>query len=129
MGEVKLFEDLDCYRLDKRKVFKFGVIMDKMMGFVCKIDFVLELGEILINVFLIELYEKSNEELIFFKFGDSGVVVLIKFGKYVEVFFMIFVGDVNILEVVKNNIIVVELKYVVDKFEYFYGIIFELNIL
>lgn len=42
---------------------------------------------------------------------------------------MIFVGDVNILEVVKNNIIVVELKYVVDKFEYFYGIIFELNIL
>lgn len=42
---------------------------------------------------------------------------------------MIFVGDVNILEVVKNNIIVVELKYVVDKFGYFYGIIFELNIL
>lgn len=54
--------------------------MDKMMGFVCKIDFVLELGVILIDVFLIELYEKSNEELIFFKFGDSGVVVLIKFG-------------------------------------------------
>lgn len=44
MGDVKLFEDLDCDRLDKRKVFKFGVIMDKMLGFVCKIDFVLELG-------------------------------------------------------------------------------------
>lgn len=42
---------------------------------------------------------------------------------------MVFVGEVNILEIVKNNIIVVELKYVVDRFEYFYGKIFELNIL
>lgn len=66
--------------MDRRKVFKYGVIIDKIEGFICKIDFVLELGNLLINVFLIELKNKSDMELRFFKFGDSGVVVFIKFG-------------------------------------------------
>lgn len=128
-GEVKLFEDSDRHRLDKRKVFKFGATTDETMGFVCKTDFVLELGETPINVFLIEPYEKSNEESTFSKPGDSGAVVLTKFGKHVEAFSMIFAGDVNIPDVAKNNTIAVELKHAVDKFEHSHGTILKLNTL
>lgn len=128
-GDVKLFEEADRHKLDKRKVFKFGATTGKTLGFVCKTDFVLELGKTPINVFLIEPYDKSDEESTFSEPGDSGAVVLTKFGQRVEAFSMIFAGDVNIPEVAKNNTIAVELKHAVDKFENSHGKILELNTL
>lgn len=127
-GDVKLFEDSDRDRLDKRKVFKFGATTDKTLGFVCKTDFVLELGQP-INVFLIEPYDKNDEESTFSEPGDSGAVVLTKFGQRVEAFSMVFAGDVNIPEIAKNNTIAVELKHAVDRFEHSHGKILELNTL
>lgn len=127
-GDVKLFEDSDRDRLDKRKVFKFGATTDKTLGFVCKTDFVLELGQP-INVFLIEPYDKNDEESTFSEPGDSGAVVLTKFGQRVEAFSMVFAGDVNIPEIAKNNTIAVELKHAVDRFEHSHGNILKLNTL
>lgn len=128
-GDVKLFEEEDRHKLDKRKVFKFGATTGKTLGFVCKTDFVLELGNPPINVFLIEPYDKSDEESTFSEPGDSGAVVLTKFGQRVEAFSMIFAGDVNTPDVAKNNTIAVELKYAVDKFENSHGKTLELNTL
>lgn len=127
-GDVKLFEDSDRHRLDKRKVFKFGATTGETLGFVCKTDFILELGQPT-NVFLIEPYDKSDEKSTFSKRGDSGAVVLTKFGQRVEAFSMIFGGEVNIPEIAKNNTIAVELKHAVDKFEHSHGKILELNTL
>lgn len=126
--DVKLFEDSDRHRLDKRKVFKFGATTGKTLGFVCKTDFILELGQP-INVFLIEPYDKNDEESTFSEPGDSGAVVLTKFGQRVEAFSMVFAGEVNIPEIAKNNTIAVELKHAVDRFEHSHGKILELNTL
>lgn len=127
-GDVKLFEEADRHKLDKRKVFKFGATTGKTLGFVCKTDFILPLGKP-INVFLIEPYDKNDGESTFSEPGDSGAVVLTKFGQRVEAFSMIFAGDVNIPDVAKNNTIAVELKYAVDNFENSHGKILELNTL
>lgn len=116
-GEVIVFDEADRQTLDRRKVFKYGATTDKTEGFICKTDFVLELGNPPINVFLIEPKNKSDEESRFSKPGDSGAVVFTKFGQRVHVFSMIFGGDVNIEGVAKNNSIAVELKYAINQFE------------
>lgn len=80
-------------------------------------------------MFLIEPYDKNDEESTFSEPGDSGAVVLTKFGQRVEAFSMVFAGEVNIPEIAKNNTIAVELKHAVDRFEHSHGKILELNTL
>lgn len=113
MDNVSIFNEVECSKLDKRKVFKYGVKSDKIVGIVCKINLCILKENLYMEVFLIELYFENDKDLMFLKFGDSGVVVLIKFGLCFIVFFMIFGGDVNIDGVVKNCFIVVEFKDVI----------------
>lgn len=115
--EVNIFDESNRQTLDRRKVFKYGATTDKTEGFICKTDFVLELGNPPVNVFLIEPKNKSDEESRFSKPGDSGAVVLTKFGQRVHAFSLIFGGDVNIKGVAKNNSIAVELKYAINQFQ------------
>lgn len=68
---------------------------------------------------------------LFFEEGDSGVVVFIKFkGKY-YVIGMIFGGNLKFENVdcisVKNEFIVVFLKYVVNRFQFERNLLIQLN--
>lgn len=79
-GMINIFKEINCDLLDRRKVFKYGVIIGRIDGIVCKINFYLLIKDLLISVFLIELCNEVKEKFMFFEFGDSGVVVFIKFG-------------------------------------------------
>lgn len=117
LEDVKLFEEIERHKLDKRKVFKFGATTGRTLGYVCKTDFYLEIDDPPTKVFLIEPFDKSDEESRFSKPGDSGAIVLTKFGQQVQAFSMIFGGEVNIEGVASNNSIAVELKHAVSRFE------------
>lgn len=128
-GMINIFKEATCNSLDRRKVFKYGATTGRTEGIVCKTNFYLPIKDPPINVFLIEPRDKSKEESTFSEPGDSGAVVLTKFGQRVYAFSMIFGGDVNIEGVAKNNSIAVELKYAVNNFEMASGKILELDTL
>lgn len=114
LGKVSIFDEAERSKLDKRKVFKYGATTDKTKGFVCKTNIGIPTEYPEIEAFLIEPYDKDS---MFSKPGDSGAVVLTKFGSRLFAFSMILGGNVNIDGVPKNCSIAVELNYAIEQFE------------
>lgn len=128
-GMINIFKETNRDSLDRRKVFKYGATTGRTDGIVCKTNFYLPIKDPPISVFLIEPRNEAKEKPTFSEPGDSGAVVLTKFGQRVHAFSMIFGGDVNIEGVAKNNSIAVELKYAVNHFEMTNDKILELDTL
>lgn len=132
LDNVSIFNEAERSKLDKRKVFKYGAKSDKTVGIVCKTNLWIPKENPQVEAFLIEPYEKdekNNKDSKFSKPGDSGAVVLTKFGSRFIAFSMILGGDVNIKGVAKNCSIAVELKDAITQFEEASGKILELNTL
>lgn len=132
LGKVGIFDEVERSKLDKRKVFKYGATTDKTVGIVCKTNLWIPKENPQVEAFLIEpydKYEKNNKDSKFSKPGDSGAVVLTKFGSRFFAFSMILGGDVNIDGVAKNCSIAVELKDAIIQFEKASGKILKLNTL
>lgn len=109
---VALF-DKDISVLNKRKVFKFGASTKRTTGYVSNTNFVLVMGSE-IKVFLIE---PEDDESRFSVPGDSGAVVLTKFGEDIEAFSLIFGGVNDIPGLPGNNAIAVDLTKAINNFE------------
>lgn len=127
LDNVSIFNETDRSKLEKRKVFKYGAKSDETKGFVCKTNLGIPTESPEIKAFLIEPLDKNDS--MFSKPGDSGAVVLTKFGSRFFAFSMILGGDVNIAGVAKNCSIAVELKYAIEQFEEDSDTILKLNTL
>ncbi|XP_062608813.1 uncharacterized protein LOC134270600 [Saccostrea cucullata] len=114
-GQVLRFRG-DRSVLDRRKVIKFGASTKKTIGYVSNVEFVLML-EPPINVYLIEPDDTSDKENRFSLPGDSGAIVLTKFGQNFEAVSMIFGGVDKIQDVATNNSIAVDLNDALNNYE------------
>jgi hypothetical protein len=114
-GNVALF-NRDISVLNKRKVYKFGASTSKTIGYVRNTNFVLmsKDSEPELKVFIIE---PEDEDGRFSKPGDSGAVVLTKFGEDVEAFSLIFGGLNDIPGVDGKHSIAVDLTKAINNFE------------
>nr|XP_022291106.1 uncharacterized protein LOC111102587 isoform X2 [Crassostrea virginica]XP_022291107.1 uncharacterized protein LOC111102587 isoform X2 [Crassostrea virginica]XP_022291108.1 uncharacterized protein LOC111102587 isoform X2 [Crassostrea virginica] len=113
--QITLFHG-DRSKLKRRKVFKFGATTLETIGFIGDPEFVLTIGDP-VNVFLIEPEDPDDDRSRFSEPGDSGAIVLTKFGKDVVALSMIFGGDVDLEGVARNNSIAVDLKQALHRFE------------
>ena len=111
-GNVSLF-DGNRSSLARRKVYKFGATTSRTMGFIRYPEFEIVMGNP-INVFLIE---PDNDSSRFSKEGDSGAIVLTKFGEKVVALSMIFGGDVTFEGLANNISIAVDLNQAVNRFK------------
>lgn len=99
--------------LARRKVYKFGAATSRTTGFIRYPEFEMIMGHP-INVFVIE---PDNDSSRFSKEGDSGAIVLTKFGEKVVALSMIFGGDVNFEGLAKNSSVAVDLNKAVNRFK------------
>ena len=112
---VTLFKG-DRRDLKRRKVYKFGATTSKTIGFIHDSEFVLTIGDP-VSVFLIEPEDPDDDSSRFSQPGDSGAIVLTKFGQDVIALSMIFGGDVDLEGVARNNSIAVDLNQALQRFE------------
>ena len=113
--DVTLFKG-DRRDLKRRKVYKFGATTSKTIGFIQDSEFVLTIGDP-VSVFLIEPEDPDDDSSRFSQPGDSGAIVLTKFGQDVVALSMIFGGDVDLEGVARNNSIAVDLNPALQRFE------------
>ena len=113
--QIALFHG-DRSKLKKRKVYKYGAASFKTIGFIQDSEFVLTIGDP-VRVFIIEPEDPDDNSSRFSKPGDSGAIVLTKFGQNVVALSMIFGGDVDLEGLAKNSSIAVDLNEAIKRFE------------
>ena len=113
--QVTLFHE-DRQVLRKRKVYKYGAATSKTIGFIKDSEFVLTIGNP-VSVVLIEPEDPDDDGSRFSQPGDSGAIVLTKFGQNVVALSMIFGGDIDLEGVARNGSIAVDLNEAIQRFE------------